>query len=160
MYPIGTIVKFLALDGGQTYGPDPSHPLYIGGMTFTLIKDVALLAENGNIDEAILPYPDPIANVGVQFSVNAGDTGGAREVTLTAAQTGIPSHQHTFDRNGAEEDNNLGSGTSRVGSGDNPSGYPGFDVTSVTSDAGGAGASSAHNNMPPYYGVYIYERTA
>jgi hypothetical protein len=87
----------------------------------------------------------------------AEETGGVKTVTLTSAQSGIPSHTHTIN-------------SFRIG-GSTP-GFVNFGFTHQT-DAGtsaptarstnsftGANASSAHTNVQPYIVVYMWKRTA
>jgi hypothetical protein len=78
----------------------------------------------------------------------AEETGGVKEVTLTAAQSGLPSHSHTllggsFDgSSGAEPGNSRASDLGQTGT------------------TGGTNASSAHTNLQPYIVVYMWKRTA
>jgi len=78
----------------------------------------------------------------------AEETGGVKEVTLTAAQSGLPSHSHTllgggFDQStGAEPGSNRNSDLGQTGT------------------TGGTDASSAHTNLQPYIVVYMWKRTA
>lgn len=76
-----------------------------------------------------------------------GETGGAKTVTLTAAQSGLPQHSHgtangtgSFLRTGTSSQGNanwVGTGASF-----------GFDLT--TGNAGGSAASQGHPNVQPY----------
>lgn len=73
-----------------------------------------------------------------------GQTGGEREVTLTANQ--IPSHNHggTYTNAGAARTHSwLASGGSSMG----------FDTVNT-------GGGEAHNNMPPYIQISAWRRTA
>lgn len=70
-----------------------------------------------------------------------GATGGAQNVTLTAAESGLPSHSHTVAYGPG-----AGAGTPTIGANGDISNTPGY---LSTSSAGGSDASSAHNNMPP-----------
>ena len=90
---------------------------------------------------------DPDFDV-VGSGTNTNGTTGAKEVTLTAAQSGLPSHSHTllggsFDgSSGAEPGNSRASDLGQTGT------------------TGGTNASSAHTNLQPYIVVYMWKRTA
>lgn len=88
-----------------------------------------------------------------------GETGGAKTVTLTAAQSGLPAHTHNvFPFN-----TGTGGGYVQNKSGSNAS-------SPLTKDSGvflgladsnsTANASEAHTNLQPYIVVYRYRRTA
>lgn len=74
----------------------------------------------------------------------AGTTGGESEHILTTDE--IPAHTHTHPW------------VTPTGSG-----YPGHDGSgdnAVAGNTGSTGGGSAHNNLPPYLVVYVWERTA
>lgn len=72
-----------------------------------------------------------------------GATGGAQNVTLTAAESGLPSHTHSLTNvNGISS---SGGGGSDITTGV----YQPASTGTSTGSAGGSAASSAHNNMPP-----------
>lgn len=75
-----------------------------------------------------------------------GDTGGAKEVTLTVDQ--IPGHVHTV--NIYEPDDGAG-GAVAADDGTDPSG---------TANTNSTGGGDPHENMPPYLVVSIWRRTA
>jgi microcystin-dependent protein len=115
IYPVGSI--YLAYNH--------TNPATLFGGTWTRIQNAFLWAVDG--------------------SGAIGQTGGAKEVTLTAAQ--IPAHNHggTYT--------NAGSATKThawLASGGSAMAY-------TTVDAGGG---EAHNNMPPYIQVSAWRRTA
>ena len=85
------------------------------------------------------------------FDTAETDTGGAKTVQLTAAESGLPAHSHTFGASSAGADS---SGPDV----DNLDGQNGNQYTTGTT--GGSSASSAHQNMPPYIVVYMWKRTA
>ena len=77
---------------------------------------------------------------------NAGDTGGEAEHTLITDE--IPSHSHT-------QTVSYSSGsTGWVNT------WSGSNITGAAQNTGTAGGGKAHNNMPPYFVIYAWERTA
>jgi microcystin-dependent protein len=84
------------------------------------------------------------------------ETGGAKTVTLTAAQSGLPQHSHDLLRFPTTT-----GGSSGFTADTSMSGTP----TAVTLDSNGVvggaqAAAQAHENMPPYIVVYMWKRTA
>ena len=79
------------------------------------------------------------------------ETGGAKTVTLTAAQSGLVSHNH-------DRTDGSASGSSAV----QASSYISVGALDQdpTASAGGTAASSAHANVQPYIVVYMWERTS
>lgn len=99
----------------------------------------------------------------------AGETGGEAVHQLTADE--LPDHRHTFttDSAGAHTHKTGHKRYDAYGTGKaDAMHFSGtFDVTSSSAGAhthsgttNGAGGSQAHNNMPPYLAVYVWERTA
>lgn len=82
---------------------------------------------------------------GTEVTVNG--TGGSDEVTLTTAQ--IPAHTHDFNLNGYNSSMDSNSG--------NEYGFDGRSVQDLTTESTGGG--EAHDNIPPFYGVYFIKRT-
>jgi hypothetical protein len=84
-----------------------------------------------------------------------GATGGARTVTLTAAQSGSPAHTHTYrsitSTSGSQANYEHGTiDTSSTAS-----------ENSITTNANSAAdAAQAHTNLPPFKAFYMWERTA
>ena len=76
-------------------------------------------------------------------------TGGAKTVTLDL--TMIPSHSHTIPV-GATDD--TAAPFDRADAGTNASG------ANATTATGTAGGGAAHNNMPPWFTVHAWRRTA
>lgn len=84
----------------------------------------------------------------------AGATGGAKDVTLTAAQSGSPAHNHPLQRYTSTSGGNSGftADTSMSGG---PSA-----VTLTSGNSTAADAAQAHENMPPFIVAYAWVRTA
>lgn len=125
-----------ALDGypvGAIYlSTSAASPAEVFGGTWKQLHDVFLLAGSAKA----FPY---------------GSTGGAKEVTLTAAQ--MPKHAHQFSR--------IPIVSLELTAGGNyyaeKSTAVGKLVAQNTETAGGG---KAHTNMPPYLAVYAWERIA
>ena len=98
------------------------------------------------------------------------ETGGAKTVTLTGAQSGIAQHTHT--QNPHTHDFLPRSGTTGAvssivtGTLDTSSAIGGANqphvqaATAVNQNAGPADAVQAHSNLQPYIVVHMWERTA
>lgn len=114
---------------------------------------------------------------GARFLLNAdsshaaGSTGGAAEVTLSVDQMPVHSHTGVTEMGGAHSHTipniaNGGSGSGAYaeswggGSGEREL-YTGQDTNHLHSLAiQTTGGGQAHNNMPPYLAVYMWQRTA
>lgn len=122
LYPVGAIYLSTAA----------ASPAEVLGGTWKQLNDVFLLAGSAKA----FPY---------------GSTGGAKEVTLTAAQ--MPKHAHQFSR--------IPIVSLELTAGGNyyaeKSTAVGKLVAQNTETAGGG---KAHTNMPPYLAVYAWERIA
>lgn len=98
--------------------------------------------------------------------INAGETefdtveetGGAKTVTLTSAQSGVPAHSHPAGSGFEFVRNRANSGIANF---TNAGGTPlTKDVATSTANNSAADAASSHNNLPPYVVVYMWKRTA
>ena len=92
--------------------------------------------------------------VGANDTYPAGSTGGEAEVAITVEQ--MPRHKHDWlgvmnKREGTIDYKNFAPDVSTVGL-----------VSSYSSEAGVeyAGGGNPHNNIPPYYSMYIWRRVA
>lgn len=79
------------------------------------------------------------------------ETGGVKEVTLTAAQSGLPAHTHTVVTNGVPPTATAG----KVAIGNASA----IDGTTTGANAT-QNASQAHTNLQPYIVVRMWKRTA
>jgi len=80
------------------------------------------------------------------------ETGGAKTVTLTAAESGLPAHTHGM---GVRVTATTGYGQTSPVQGN------AVNVSSDPTDANAtANASAAHNNLQPYIVKYVWQRTA
>lgn len=107
--------------------------------------------------------------------------GGAKSVTLTAAQSGMPNHAHTFAGSGTTSGMNTGGSINttpdpnssnsgsrplvRAGGGSAATDVSNLNHTHTYSFSGATGAASAnasqaHSILSPYITVYLWKRTA
>ena len=86
--------------------------------------------------------------LGAGGGYTAGDTDGSATHTLTAAESGLPSHSHTQRGGGFNGSVGIEAGSNL------------FTSLGETGTTGGTNASQAHNNMPPYIVVYMFKRIA
>lgn len=97
-----------------------------------------------------------------------GETGGAKEVTLTAAQSGLRAHGHAVtDPGHAHTDSGvdvspyISQAGGSYGVSVPAAKTTGNSVTGVTvNDAAAVNATEAHNNLPPYMVCRVWRRTA
>ena len=157
---LATMQDVIAIYGGTTWIRHEGYFLRGAGENDTVTADSATQEKDAN-----------------------GNPLGAESVKLTAAQSGVPAHSHPHPHTHGTGDNThkyfvKGSGsfsTETVGS-ITGEGYKLYQIadsqtwgnmtatgspsTANTSNNTAANASQAHNNMPPYKNVYIWERTA
>src|SRR3990167_4928131 len=110
----------------------------------------------------------------------AEETGGAKTHTLTSAE--MPAHTHVQDAHNHTQDAHnhtqdahshtqastttaTGSGSNRLGTTDTSSTAVNTGNATATNQAATAtnqntGSGSAHNNLPPFFVVYMWKRTA
>lgn len=90
-----------------------------------------------------------------------GSTGGSATVTLTSAQSGVPAHSHKYqDYNTTYtlKTTNRKPGTSTAVAYGTSLTAGGGATERTSSNNTAANASQAHENMPPYLAVYMWER--
>jgi hypothetical protein len=91
---------------------------------------------------------------GIDDGETAGTTGGEKAHTLTVNE--IPAHAHT--ENGAVMVWNTKIGN--VGAVPARKEMASATLVSPALNTGSTGGGQSHNNMPPYYGAYVWRRTA
>lgn len=131
IYPIGSIYM-------SVNSINPS--LFIGG-TWEQIEDRFLLA-SGN-------------------TYTNGSTGGSATVTLTANQSGVPQHTHTYahtDTTYKLNTTNRKPGTSTAVAYGTSITATANNTTKTSNNNTSQNATESHNNMPPYLAVYMWER--
>lgn len=85
----------------------------------------------------------------------AEETGGAKTITLTAAQSGVAAHTHTLSYTVLNPQGSGGGGLE----GTYPNAHT-LNYTPTTDACSAASAVSAHANVQPYIVVYFWKRTA
>ena len=85
-------------------------------------------------------------------SYPAGSTGGEATHTLTVSE--MPSHNHTLNASYSSAGSSSSVERKMLAGDDNNAWVWNYSVTNNTGDG------AAHNNMPPYLVVYMWQRTA
>ena len=131
-YPIGSIYQ----------STESTNPANLFGGTWEPIEDTFLLAAGS--------------------TYSAGDTGGESSHTLTISE--MPSHEgHLYSNAGSTRGGNINAFLNRdtLGTyGNSGRGWVVHDGNEVHPVGFSRGESQAHNNMPPYYTVYMWRRIA
>lgn len=90
-----------------------------------------------------------------------GSTGGSATVTLTANQSGVPQHTHTYahtDTTYKLNTTNRKPGTSTAVAYGTSITATANNTTKTSNNNTSQNATESHNNMPPYLAVYMWER--
>jgi len=90
-------------------------------------------------------------------SVAVGDTGGSAEHTLV--QTELPDHSHTLTLSRYSLSNSSNPPPNQLLASNIAPTTPDTPLPTPDVSIDGGGSDEAHNNMPPYYGVYFIKRT-
>ncbi len=84
-----------------------------------------------------------------------GETGGVKEVTLTAAQSGLPAHTHFLQFYSFSDPGDGGGAATGNDSRTNTSNQEQLGTNAISAQD----ASQAHTNLQPYITVYMWKRT-
>jgi hypothetical protein len=127
----GTSASVATLDGGNSNAVDAAD-----GPFWEIDTDLSA------------KFPVGVGTFESGASVAVTGTGGSEKHTLTTSE--LPAHTHDLSINGlnAQLDSTTG----------NEYGADGNQEESLTTESTGGG--EAHNNLPPYFGVYFLKRTA
>lgn len=136
---VGNTTDLLSYDGGDGTATTPST--YVGAMWEV---DTAMSARFP-VGVGTFAAAGTVAVTGTQ--TDTGSVGEDRHVLLKAE---LPAHTHSVTSLG-NLDINAGSTRTLYGGGAEFTG---------SSDTGSVGDGTAHNNLPPFYGVYFIKRTA
>ena len=86
---------------------------------------------------------------GIEDGKQAGTTGGEAKHTLTVNE--MPTHNHSFG---------AGVNETQQGTATDVFMYKGWQSSYSSAYVTSVGGGQSHNNMPPYYGAYVWRRTA
>lgn len=139
----------------------PSHVgmIVMSTMLDTMEKVIAVYGGTAWIQHSGYFLRASTANVTANSAVS---NGGEESVTLTESQ--LPEHTHTIPQHRhslGERNVYVGSGAAvavvNYGAGSDNDANTGY---SAEGTSGSSGSGEAHNNMPPFKNVYVWERTA
>jgi len=145
--PVGTIVMYLKTTA-------PPGWLLCDGASYAIASYPALHAVVGTQygDIGGFKVPNLVARIpvgpGVSFSSTLGTTGGVDSVTLTAAESGYPSHTHSTTDVNATTGSAVVNSSPSVGSDWNPQDISRNTTNNSTTNVN---ATSSHENRMPFY---------
>jgi hypothetical protein len=84
------------------------------------------------------------------------ETGGAKTVTLTSAQSGLPAHTHPT----SNQTSNYHAQQGASGTNGHYCFHDGYKTQMTVNNNTAANAAEAHTNLQPYIVVYFFKRTA
>jgi len=141
LIPIGAVMEYAGDD-------DPTGWLICDGRSLAESAQPNLFAVIGTTYGGSSPnfnLPDLQTNnkvaAGATDNADLGTTGGVSTVTLTAAQSGLPSHNHNFTTFGGVSNGVVGANLANIQSAAN---------AGTTTTAGPDAAASSHDNKPPF----------
>lgn len=151
----GSESSLWSFDGGDGTDPTAVSPTAVSG---------AMWQVDVNMSGRVPIGPGTIDGGTWAGALSVGDTGGVAAVTLE--EEDLPAHRHTGiykDASSTAQSNKYGYYTSPLGvntsNGDilfrGDAGAPVVDPTT-----GATGGGEAHDNLPPFYGVYLIKRTS
>lgn len=116
----------------------------------TLYGAASSPATNFKVPDHRARFPIAVGSTAKPIAIALGATGGEDEHVLLVAE--LAAHHHSITTTGAGK---AGDSFRNPANPDPASGYPTND-DQVTNDTG---SDTAHNNMPPWIGVYVYVST-
>lgn len=145
-FPVGTILMYPWTTGL------PNGWLLCDGSNYSQTAYPALYAVIGlTYGGGTAKLPDLNARVPIGAGGESiGATGGATDVTLTAAQTGMVAHRHRTSDFSASSSNNCDTGSNDFGAYNNVA-----RSGAVTGNASDTNAASSHTNLQPYMSMYF-----
>lgn len=142
VYPVGSIYM-------STVNKSPAS--FLGGKWTQILGKFLLSSDDFLNDDGVIT---------TNGSYHVGDTGGEATHTLTTSE--MPSHRHSlYSSSGYSGDSiGLGNNNGKYLACTLNAGNVGYYDTTKTGSAclSNTGDGTAHNNMPPYYTVYMWER--
>lgn len=131
VYPVGSIYM----------STEPTSPASLFGGSWSQITGRFLLGVGRGEDSN-----------GIAFEFMATETGGEYVHQLTVAELPSHTHQISYRKNDSASYHSDGTSVPHIWT-------DGYTVRGTVA-TGGTGSGSYHNNIPPYYVVYMWKRTA